>query len=117
MPRGLSRVSMPLLCILVGASAGLTATEAQAKKGFRAGLPRVVVVPRNTSGKPDSDSSNGFTDSGAARSVSAEDQAAAVERAQKVLAAEKVQVPKTAPVASDTSINNVVCIAGCMRKP
>ncbi len=117
MPKSLLRVSLQIACILLVGTANLAATEAQARKGFRVSTPRAVLVPRASSSTSDNTKRHVTTDSAVIRTLSPEGHAAATEGAKKALAAEKATAPKTAPAPVDTSINNVVCMAGCMRKP
>lgn len=117
MPKSLLRVSLQIACILLVGTASLAATEAEARKGFRVGTPRAVLVPRASSSNSDNTTRHVTTDSAVTRTLSPEGQAAATEGAKKALAAEKATATRSAPAPADTSINNVVCMAGCMRKP
>ena len=117
MPKSLLRVSLQIACILLVGTPSLAATEAQARNGFRVSTPRAVLVPQARSSTSDNTTRHLTTDSTVTRTLSPEGHAAATEGANKALAAEKATAPKTAPAPVGTSINNVVCMAGCMRKP
>jgi hypothetical protein len=111
-----SKFSIPVLCALVGGFSALSATEAQARKGFRMGTPAVVPLVRPRTGTPEAQPTAATQSApDAARQQATMD--AATQRAQQTLAAEKAIVPQT--VSGQKAIpapGVLICIAGCYTR-